>query len=87
MKKTLRPEKYEEVVKANGEFPGEYMSTPDGKLAVARVQFGNIVLPSTELLQAQEPMLSKLFTALTQLHHIHILLRICGHNMPLKPMC
>ena len=44
VKKTLRPEKYEEVVKANGEFPGEYMSTPDGKLAVARVQFGNIVL-------------------------------------------
>ena len=31
-------------MKANGEFPGEYMSTPDGKLAVARVQFGNIVL-------------------------------------------
>ena len=44
VKKTLRPEKYQEVVKANGEFPGEYMSTPDGKLAVARVQFGNIVL-------------------------------------------
>ena len=44
VKKTLRPEKYKEVVKANGEFPGEYMATPDGKLAVARVQFGNIVL-------------------------------------------
>lgn len=44
VKKTLRPEKYKEVVKANGEFPGEFMATPDGKLAVARVQFGNVVL-------------------------------------------
>ena len=44
VKKTLRPEKYQEVVKANGEFPGEFMTTPDGKLAVARVQFGNVVL-------------------------------------------
>ena len=32
------------MVKANGEFPGEFMATPDGKLAVARVQFGNVVL-------------------------------------------
>lgn len=44
VKKTLRPEKYQEVVKANGEFPGEFMATPDGKLAVARVRFGNVVL-------------------------------------------
>lgn len=44
VKKTLRPEKYQEVVKANGEFPGEFLATPDGKLAVARVQFGNVVL-------------------------------------------
>lgn len=44
VKKTLRPDKYQEVVKANGEFPGEFMATPDGKLAVARVQFGNVVL-------------------------------------------
>ena len=44
VKKTLRPEKYQEVVKANGEFPGGFMATPDGKLAVARVQFGNVVL-------------------------------------------
>ena len=44
VKKILRPEKYQEVVKANGEFPGEFMATPDGKLAVARVQFGNVVL-------------------------------------------
>ncbi len=42
--KTLRPESYAEVVAANGEFPGEYMATPDGKLGVARLQFGNVVL-------------------------------------------
>ena len=32
MKQALRPEKYAEVVAAFGEFPGEYMSTADGKL-------------------------------------------------------
>lgn len=42
--KSLRPEKYSEVVAANGDFPGQYMSTEDGKLAVARVRLGNIVL-------------------------------------------
>ena len=31
-------------MKANGEFPGEYMSTPDGNWLLQRVQFGNIVL-------------------------------------------
>lgn len=44
VKKALRPEKYAEVVSLFGEFPGEYMSTPDGKLGVARVQLGNVVL-------------------------------------------
>lgn len=44
VKQALRPEKYAEVVAANGEFPGHYMSTADGKLGVARLQFGNIVL-------------------------------------------
>ncbi len=44
VKKALRPEKYAEVVALNGEFPGNYMSTPDGKLGVARLQLGNIVL-------------------------------------------
>lgn len=44
VKQALRPEKYAEVVAANGEFPGSYMSTSDGKLGVARLQFGNIVL-------------------------------------------
>lgn len=41
---SLRPEKYAEVVAANGDFPGSYMSTPDGKLGIARLQFGNVVL-------------------------------------------
>lgn len=40
----MRPEKYAEVVAANGEFPGSYMTTPDGRLGVARLQFGNVVL-------------------------------------------
>lgn len=43
-KQSLRPEKYAEVVAANGEFPGQYMSTPDGKLGVAHINLGNIVL-------------------------------------------
>lgn len=44
VKQALRPEKYAEVVAAFGEFPGEYMSTADGKLGVSRVQFGNVVI-------------------------------------------
>ncbi len=44
VKASLRPEKYAEVVAANGEFPGSYMTTPDGRLGVARLQFGNVVL-------------------------------------------
>lgn len=44
VKASLRPEKYAEVVAANGEFPGCYMTTPDGRLGVARLQFGNVVL-------------------------------------------
>ena len=44
VKASLRPEKYAEVVAANGEFPGSYMVTPDGRLGVARLQFGNVVL-------------------------------------------
>ncbi|MCM1313570.1 MAG: cobaltochelatase subunit CobN [Bacteroides sp.] len=44
VKKVIRPEKYAEVVAANGEFPGEYMTTEDGRLGVARLQFGNVVL-------------------------------------------
>lgn len=44
IKQCIRPEQYAEVVAANGEFPGQYMTTPDGKLGVARLQFGNVVL-------------------------------------------
>lgn len=44
VKQSIRPEKYAEVVAANGEFPGGYMATADGKLGVARLQFGNVVL-------------------------------------------
>ena len=44
VKESLRPEKYAEVVAADGEFPGNYMVTSDGRLGVARLQFGNIVL-------------------------------------------
>ncbi len=44
VKKSLRPEKYKEVVEANGEFPGQYMATPDGKLGIARIRFGNVVV-------------------------------------------
>ena len=40
----LRPERYEEVKALYGDFPGAYMSSPDGRLAVARLQFGNVVL-------------------------------------------
>ena len=43
-KRTLRPEKYAELIKANGEFPGEYLATEDGKLAIPRIRFGNVVL-------------------------------------------
>ena len=44
IKKSIRPEMYAEVVAANGEFPGSYMTTSDGRLGVARLRFGNVVL-------------------------------------------
>ncbi|MDE7122922.1 MAG: cobaltochelatase subunit CobN, partial [Alistipes sp.] len=40
----LRPEKYAEVVAAFGDFPGRYMATGDGRLAVTRIRLGNVVL-------------------------------------------
>lgn len=33
-----------EMEQLNGPFPGKYMATEDGKLAVARLQFGNVAL-------------------------------------------
>lgn len=44
VKESLRPEKYQEVLDAFGEFPGNYMSTPEGELGIARLQFGNVVI-------------------------------------------
>lgn len=44
VKATIRPEKYAEVVALNGEFPGQYMTTEDGRLGVARLKFGNVVV-------------------------------------------
>ncbi len=44
VKKVIRPDKYAEVVAAFGEFPGSYMATEDGRLGVARLQLGNVVL-------------------------------------------
>ena len=41
--KALRPERYAEVKALYGDFPGSYMSS-EGRLAVARLQFGNVVL-------------------------------------------
>ena len=42
--KALRKENRNEVQAAYGDFPGSCMSTPDGRLAVARLQFGNVAL-------------------------------------------
>lgn len=44
IKQSIRPEQYAEVVAANGDFPGQFMATPDGRLGVARLQLGNVVL-------------------------------------------
>ena len=40
----LGEDMYRETTAANGEFPGPYMATSDGRLALARLRFGNIVL-------------------------------------------
>ena len=44
VRKALRPERYAEVVAADGDFPGGYLVSEDGRLGIARVQFGNVVL-------------------------------------------
>ncbi|WP_420907306.1 cobaltochelatase subunit CobN [Xylanibacter caecicola] len=43
-KTALRPDMYNEVIKVNGEFPGKYMVSEDGRLAVSGLRLGNIVL-------------------------------------------
>ena len=42
--KALSPKMINEVRSLYGPFPGEYMATEDGQLAVARLRFGNVVL-------------------------------------------
>lgn len=42
--RSLQPDAYKEIVEQYGEFPGQYMATPDRRLGVARLQFGNIVI-------------------------------------------
>lgn len=42
--KSLRETKYSEVVELYGDFPGSFMSTQDGRLALARIRFGNVVI-------------------------------------------
>ena len=40
----LRPESIAELERVNGAFPGAYMATSEGKLALARIDLGNVVL-------------------------------------------
>lgn len=42
--KALRPSMLAEVEALDGEFPGSYISTDDGRLALPRVELGNVVL-------------------------------------------
>lgn len=44
VKVALRPEKYQEVISSDGEFPGDYLTTEDGCIGVPRVDLGNVVL-------------------------------------------
>ena len=40
----IRPERMAEVTALDGEFPGSYIATDDGRLALPRVELGNVVL-------------------------------------------
>ncbi|MGN0033465.1 MAG: cobaltochelatase subunit CobN [Candidatus Limimorpha sp.] len=42
--KAVRPQLMADVVAIDGEFPGSYISTEDGRLALPRVDLGNVVL-------------------------------------------
>ena len=42
--KSVRPQLMADVVALDGEFPGSYISTEDGRLALPRVDLGNVVL-------------------------------------------
>ncbi len=41
---TLRPSAYDEVISKHGRFPGSYMAVDEDNIAVARLDFGNVVL-------------------------------------------
>lgn len=46
--KAIRPEKMEEVTAIDGEFPGTYMQTENGEMALPMVKLGNVtLLPQT----------------------------------------
>ena len=85
VKESLRPEKYQEVVDAFGEFPGNYMVTPDGKLGIARLQFGNVVLLPQNAAGSGDNSF-QVVTAPTWLRHTPTLPHTCGCNMASKPM-
>ena len=42
--RALRPAMLAEVVALDGEFPGQYLSTAEGQLALPRIKLGNVVL-------------------------------------------
>lgn len=42
--KAIRPERMAEVAALDGEFPGHYLATDDGRLALPRVALGHVVL-------------------------------------------
>ena len=44
MRKSMPADLYETVTARYGEFPGKTFRTPDGKLALGMLRFGNIVL-------------------------------------------
>ncbi len=44
IKKSMPADLYDTVVERYGEFPGKYFRTPEGNMALGRLQFGNIVL-------------------------------------------
>ncbi len=44
IQQSIRPQMYAEAVAINGEFPGSGVVSEDGRLAIPRLQFGNIVL-------------------------------------------
>lgn len=44
VKQSMPADLYQEVVKRYGEFPGKYFRTPEGDMALGRLQFGNVVL-------------------------------------------